>query len=267
MTVLIIIAAVIGLIVLLLNFPVRVLVSIKDGKANIRVKYLFIEVYPRKERPERPPKPQKERKKKENSEDVPPQEEQSTPVMETSAQETQTAKDPPPRDETADADGSVKEPQEDAPDDESPEREKKEPLMTRINNFLDGLNEKKQAFQLLWELCFGPVKKLLLKIRIDSVVIDFAAADEDAYNAAMLYGKMNAAVWNVIGWLKAMTHIKLSSVKVDCLFDSPKDKTRYDGSCTVKLRPASVVNAIGKIGFGYLFHLKKYSPALQAFRK
>lgn len=267
MTVLIIIAAVIGLIVLLLNFPVRVLVSFKDGKADIRVKYLFIDIYPKKERPERPPKPEKKRKKRDNPENVPPQEEQSAPAEEPYAQEAQTPLQPPPPDETADASETVNEPQEDAPDDQAPEREKKEPLMTGINNFLDGLNEKKQAFQLLWELCFGPVKKLLLKIRIDSVVIDFAAADEDAYNAAMLYGKMNAAVWNVIGWLKAMTHIKLSSVKVDCLFDTPKDKTRYDGSCTVKLRPASVINAVGIIGFGYIFHLKKYSPAVQAFKK
>lgn len=266
MTVLIIIAAVIGLIVLLLNFPVRVLVSFRDGKAVIRVKYLFIDIFPGKERPEIPPGPEKKRKKRKRTEDNLPQEKRSAADGDGSVQEVQTPQDARLQEET-DTSGSEKEPQEDNSPHESEERKEKEPLMTRINSFLDGLNEKKQAFQLLWELCFGPVKKLLLKIRIDSVVIDFAAADEDAYNAAMLYGRMNAAVWNIIGWLKAMTHIKINSVRVDCLFDEPKEKTRYDGSCVVKLRPASVVNAIGKIGFGYLFHLKKYSPAVQAFRK
>lgn len=249
MTVLIIIAAIIGTLILLTNFPVTAHIRFYGGKADVKVKYLFLPLYPR------PPKSKGKRSRKEKPPDG---SEESSPEEAPPGEEAASDKE-----ETAEKDVTEEEPIADS-EDEKPE---KQSLPEKLSALIDDLTGKKNAFQTLWELIWKPLKSLLGKVRIHSVIIDFAAADEDAAKAAVLYGSMNAAVYNILGQLQCITPVKVKSVTIDCLYNTPSSKTRYDGEMKVILRPASVLNAITAVLFGYLINSKKYSPALKILTK
>ncbi len=235
MIVLIVIAGIILLLVLLLNIPVNAYIRFYDRKLDISVKYMFVKLYPAKEK--------KDKKASQKDSDE-PTEEKSTDAESASEENTEVSAD-------EEKDSKLQK-----------SKEKKKPLLQRINNLLDDLTAKKDAFLLLWELCKGHLIKLGKKIRIDDIKVDFAAADEDAYEAAMLYGKLNAAVYNAIAAVRCFVNISIRSVTIDCLFDTPSEKSRYDGECTVRLRPASLLNAVAAIVFGFLIKNKTYYPAL-----
>lgn len=261
MPALIIIGAMIGIIVLVCNIPVAAHIRYYGGKLDVKVRFMWLTLYPRPEKTDKPPGKkkitEKSGKTSEASEEEPshkePEPEESSPSDNNSSQDKSEAS--PEKKEKANKAKKSK-----------PSDEKKLPLPERISALVDDLTEKKDAFLLLWELCIGPVKRLCGKIYVDGVKIDLTAANEDAYEAAMLYGKLNAGVYNAIAFMKTlMKRFRLDSVRIDCIFNSPKENSRYDGECRVKLRPASLLNAILAIVFGYLFHLKKYSPALRVF--
>ena len=246
MTVLIIIAAIIGTLILLTNFPVTAYIRFYGGKADVKVKYLSLPLYPR------PPKSKGKRAKKEK----PPDEStESSPEENTPEEET------------------VEKEVTEAPSEEDPsaysedEKPQKQSLPEKLSALIDDLTEKKDAFLTLWELIWKPLKSLVGKVRIHSLIIDFAAADEDAAKAAVLYGSMNAAVYNILGQLQSLTPVKIKSVTIDCLYNTPSSKTRYDGEMKLILRPASVINAITAVLLGFLVNSNKYSPALKSLTK
>lgn len=241
MTALIIIASIIAVIVLLLNIPVSAYIRYYGGEADIKVKYLMLTLYPKNER--------KGKAREDEPDDGTDDEEESTASEEA----------------VTDEDSSTDNSSDDTPE-KIPKRRKK-PVTERINSAVDDLIEKKDAFLTLWELLEGHLKKLLSKIRIYGLVLDLAAADEDAKEAAMLYGKMNIGVYNAIAFIQSITPMKVRSVTIDCLYDTSSENTRYDGEVKIRLRPASVLNAVSAIIFGFLVKLKKYSPALNVFIK
>lgn len=261
MTALIIIAVIVLIIVCLLNFPVYAVLKYYGGKPEITVKYLWLTLYPRPEDPNagKGKKTVKEPKKKAVSKSPPKQEPENRQAKKTELSETvKTETHPSEKPENKDKSKDKK---------EKAKPEKKEPLADRINSALDELTEKKDAFLLLWGLCSGHLKKLGKKISISGLKLDFAAANEDAYDAAMLYGKLNAAVYNILALVKCVIKVTVRSIQINCLFNTPSEKTRYDGECVVRLRPASVLNAVFAIVFGFLVRYKKYAPALGVFMK
>lgn len=262
MTALIVIAVIIGVIVLLLNIPAVLYVDYKGGKADIRLRYLWLTLLPKKETPPRKKKKGAADEDKDNDEAAP--DDAGSVTAEDKAEDSGDAaedSDDTDSDENADNTDNT---DSDKELDQKKKKDKAEkvPLHQKISDIIDGLTAKKDAFQLLWGMAFPPVKRLLKKIKVDRIDIDFAAADEDPHAAALLYGKLGAALSSAVGVIKALTKIKLRSVKVDCLFNTPKEQTRYDASCRVTLRPASLLNAIFALVFRFLGGFKKYSAAL-----
>ena len=139
--------------------------------------------------------------------------------------------------------------------------------MDRINDKLDELAEKKNSISLLMELIGEPLKRFGGKLRIDDVIIDCAAADEDAAKAAVFYGTIGSAVYNTISFLRQFIAMSVKSVNISCLYNTPSDKSRFDGECKLHLRPASLVNAIFAVLFGYMKDKKKYSPVMELLGK
>ncbi|MCM1577762.1 MAG: hypothetical protein NC078_03040 [Ruminococcus sp.] len=150
-------------------------------------------------------------------------------------------------------------------DGEEKSEKPKKPLDERLTEAIDGIEGKKNAALLLWELCGKPIKKLLGKISVSGLVIDFAAADEDAAKAAVKYGRLSAAFYNFLGVMMGVTRIKIKSVSVGCLYNTPAEKARYDGEMKVRLRPASVINALTAVLVGYFAGREKYKAALGEF--
>lgn len=280
MTALIIIAAVILLLVLILNLPAYAHIRFYGGKPDITVKYLWLTIYPKSEKAAKRSKKKADKSKSEkddekdtedlsegDSSDKDTSDKDADTVAEEKSSEKAEASEKSDKSDDEKPKGKAKKEKskKDKTDDDA--EEEKQSLPDKLNSALDDLNQKKDAFLLLWELCSGHIKKLCGKIRIDDLVIDFASANEDAADAAIGYGRMNIAVYNILAVVRNLITVTIRSVTIDCLYDTPKEKSRYDGECKVKLRPASVLNAVFAIVFGYIGNMKKYSPILDTFMK
>ncbi len=265
MIALIIIAALILIILLTVNIPVEAYIRFYGGKADIKVKYLFLSLYPKKEKP---PKKKKRRKDKPSKETLPVSED----IAAEDSSENTPKEDSPPKADTVKTEEtteneSTSSKEESPSEEEKLTKEEKQPLLERISAKLDELTEKKNSVMLLIELVTEPLKRFGSKIRIDDVIIDFAAADEDAAKAAISYGTIGAAVYDGISFLRCFVGMSVRSVNVSCLYNTPAEKSRYDGECKVRLRPASLINAVFAVGFGYISNKKKYSPVMELFKK
>lgn len=253
----IIIIAVILLIVLAVNIPVTAYIRYHDGEADVKVSFLFKQLYPHVEKKKRQKrKRKKHRKNIKKAEKKPASPEEHTAPTDEDKQEESPREDTPPEEDTEES-------SENTPKKHKP---KKKSLIERLNTKLDELNEKKSSVQLAFELLKEPLKKLGGKVSIDDLKIDFAAADEDAYEAAMLYGKVNAAVYNALSAVRCFVPVSVTGIKIDCLFNTPAEKCRWDGECKIRLRPASLLNAIIAVVFGYAKDKEKYAPVMALFK-
>lgn len=260
MIALIIIIAVIMLIVLTLNIPVTAYIRYHDGEADIKIRFLSKQLYPRIEKKKRQ---KRKRKKRRNNIKKP----ENKPLSEEISFETSEPVEDEPKASAEESDSSEGKKGSEKAAEEPPKKEKQGAgLLERLNAKLDELSEKKSAVQTAFELVKEPLKKLGGKVRIDDLMIDFAAADEDAYEAAMLYGKVNAAVYNALSVVRCFVPVSVTGIKIDCLFNTPADKCRWDGECKVRLRPASLLNAIIAVVFGYAKDKEKYAPAAALFK-
>lgn len=261
----IIIIAVILLIVLAVNIPVTAYIRYHDGEADVKVSSLFKQLYPHVEKKKRQKrKRKKHRKNIKKAETKPASEEISN---EPDAPEEPTAPtDEDKQEKPLTEDTTPEENSEVSSEPPQKHKPKKKSLIERLNTKLDELNEKKSSVQLAFELLKEPLKKLGGKVSIDDLKIDFAAADEDAYEAAMLYGKVNAAVYNALSAVRCFVPVSVTGIKIDCLFNTPAEKCRWDGECKIRLRPASLLNAIIAVVFGYAKDKEKYAPVMALFK-
>lgn len=253
----IIIIAVILLIVLAVNIPVTAYIRYHDGEADVKVSFLFKQLYPHVEKKKR-----QKRKRKKHRKNIKKAEKKPASPEEHTAPPDEDKQEEPPREDTSPEENS-EESSENTP---KKHRPKKKSLIERLNTKLDELNEKKSSVQLAFELLKEPLKKLGGKVSIDDLKIDFAAADEDAYEAAMLYGKVNAAVYNALSAVRCFVPVSVTGIKIDCLFNTPAEKCRWDGECKIRLRPASLLNAIIAVVFGYAKDKEKYAPVMALFK-
>ena len=93
------------------------------------------------------------------------------------------------------------------------------------------------------------LRKLLRSIKIKDIVIDFTISDEDAYECAIKFGKMNIIVYNALTVLGYFLRLKKKSINIKCVYNQPK--CIYDTSFKVCVTPAALI-AIA-LGFGWAF--------------
>lgn len=262
MIVLIILAVIIFLLVLTLNIPVSAYIRYYDGNPDIKVSFLFAQLYPARPKKEKKKKPHKKHKrgKKSISEEESSSKQKNFSAAPEASPESGSGSE---KEESADI------PQKAAADTEGGKNEKnpRQNPLEKLSALIDGLTEKKNSVQLLTELIMDPLKRLGGKLRIDDLKIDFAAADDDACNAALLYGKVNAAVYNTLSAVRCFVPVSVTGIRIDCLFNTPAEKCRWDGEFKIKLRPASLVNALLAVAFGYIKEKEKYAPVMALFGK
>lgn len=196
---------------------------------------------------------------------------QDEPATEQAASEAPASDESSDGDEPAASDEPAQqaavEPDADAKPDkpDKPERKRRIHLADKIACLIDKIQRKTEAGLLAVELLWPPVKRLLKKIYFTGVDVDLVSCNEDAATAAIVYGSMNAGVYNVLGTLCSLTRVDIDRVRIDCLYDTPADRSVYDAQLTLRMRPASLVNAVLAIGVKYLFHMKRYKPILKEF--
>ena len=292
----IILLVILVLLIIALNIPVKVRAAYKNKKFGAEIKYLFFRVYRLGTLPEdRPGESGEDDGGAEDTDtgDTDPGDTDPGGDGKTDGEAADDAADAPSADEeetngsadaaytgTSDTSSEGEKPDENAdeqPDEhqtaaaeDKPVKKKKrhgKPFGDRIADLIDNIQRKTEAGLAAVELVWDPLISMIKKIYFTGVEADLAAASEDAAEAAITYGALNAAVYGTLGQLCRLTRVNIRSVRIDCLYDTPKEDARYDAELTLRMRPASLVNALLRIGARFLFGLKKYKIIIDEFIK
>lgn len=246
MKALLIICGIIAFIVILLYFPLNAVIRYVDGNFTFEVKYLGMKFYPKKNKKS---KKRISNKKKADIKEISEKDgKDSSPEI--------TAEDKP---EIIDGPGFegvdityVKNP---------PKKEKADaPEKKGISAKLEELKGRLELIKLLWELCGKNVKKILRDIRADDVVIDVTAAADNACDAALLYGKIHAVIWNVIASLSEIMTFRIKTVDIVCDFD--RKKAVYNAGARINIRPAVLIGNLLAAGAKLLANYGRIKPYL-----
>ncbi|MBQ5317250.1 MAG: hypothetical protein J6I96_06825 [Oscillospiraceae bacterium] len=275
MIVLIVLGIILLVLIILLNIPVRVRAAYYDKKLSYDVKYALFTLI-NSDRDDSDDKDTDDTGADEKPPDTDkPEETESAQKPEQDVKDEEKAEDSKvEKDDGENADGNKK---EDHGSDTGKDKKKKtkkhrsliprEHLADKITAKAEELSDKIDAVKLVIDLVWDDLIKLIKKVYFTGLVVDLTAASEDAAEAAISYGRMNAVTYDAIATVKALTRLDVKSVSIDCLYDTPKDQSSYNGEITLRLRPASLVNALFAVLFRFLFHLKKYKPILDTFLK
>ncbi|MGN0695625.1 MAG: hypothetical protein ACI4J5_02545 [Oscillospiraceae bacterium] len=239
MTVLIITAAVIAVIVILLYCPVTAEISYVNKELRLRVKYLIFTVFsiPAKKKKRREKKPKKEKALKKNKDDISADEEKSDSVSDADGK-----------------DGKL------SPEDEellNPDGDKKKQKKT-VSEIMDMIRDYKRIILLIWKLVNKHIRKICKCVRISGVEIDITAAGEDAYEASMLYGRLHAAVWNIIAFVGLLIPISVKSAEIKINYST--EEPIYNLSAKVRITPAVIVGNVIVAAIKLLLHINEILP-------
>lgn len=280
-----IILGLIALIVILLHISVTVYLS-ADNKEGVKytVKYLFFTIYPRK------PKANKGKKKqKKKSDELPPLDEAELeaelarldsediddfdelfeddapsetyeqvptvdsiePVDKKAARQRAKAEKKQAKQAKKAAKQAEKQEKEEA-------EEQKEQGGSRggVGGLIDKFNYYKPLLPMGWKY----FKKLLKAIRLYDTELSLVTAKPDAYESAMLYGKLQIALNNAVTLLCGIFTVRIKALGIKCEFND--DKLDYHAAVKVKLRPSTVIAIVVCVLINYLlFRIKKKREA------
>lgn len=228
-----IIGGILLVLIILLNFPVFAELKYYGGKFDVKVKYLWLTLYPSK-----PKKPKKEKPRKVDKAEL------DTPVVQ---EEEPTEISPIEEVDLTDNAETASEGNKKLSKAEK-KREKRRAKAEKQRK-KDDLKEKIKLIKMILVSSKKGLKRILKGIYISEILIDFTVADEDAANAAINYGKISAAVYDGVAFLRTFFTVSIREITVNCKYNS--NESSYDGECSVKLRPATVLLAALSI----LWHL------------
>lgn len=225
MTALIIILIILLTLLFLLISKVSVQIAVHDIDYELKVKYLFFTIFPFKERRKKTKnKSKKKSGKNELKKDV-------------SDEKNFT-------DESSDENSSVT---------EMSDKELLNPDGDKIDNQgkLDQLLEKFEKIMVIVRGSAPGIKRVYNDIRIDDIVIDFRIAAEDPFKAAMKYGGISAATYNIISLVRCYFNLSIISVDINCLFD--RKESTYDAEFKVNMTLSVLIVA----GLSIMWNLYK----------
>ncbi|MCR5478552.1 MAG: hypothetical protein K6F27_01650 [Ruminococcus sp.] len=257
--VLYILLGIIALIVILLHFSVRATIKASKQGVDIKVKWLFFTFYPRK-----PKKPKKPKKKKGEPDAVPEQTAEQPDLSENGIEQfikeaeevqkqtadeekTEETQETAAQEETATAKSEKKDNKKEKEKAKEPKpKEKPEKEKGKLAQLKDKFNAIKPYIPTGWKY----FKKLLKKIRFTNIEADVTVGKEDAYEAAVWYGKVQGILFGLFGWLSCIFTVKLKHVDVHCRFN--EKITDGEISLKVKVRPSTMIHIAFCLGFNFL---------------
>ena len=238
MIVLYIILSIILIIFILLHFSIVFYVNASDKETDVKVKFVFLKLYPLKEKDKKSKRMSKRKKKKLEKELQKEKTDYESLLKKvkidnpdiliqnhTSEESTKESKDT-----SCDTDKDKSEEKQEKESDENKEK---------LTDKIDDLKNKWESIKPYIPLGKKAVKKLIKAIRIRGLRLDLSVADPDAYECAMLYGKTNIAVYNVLGILTRFFSVSIEHININCRFNS--DETEYDFFCKIKIRPSTLI--------------------------
>ncbi len=240
MTALYIILAIIFVIWLILFQFVTVDFSFIDKKLKVKIKYLFFTVF------------DMDKISKDDDENLPEKDDSSEKNKKSEQKHIVGKKDNTEKKLKAkkDTDSDKKPKENDAVKGEN-KKAKKAKKKTLEDRLFD-IGDKIDFIRELYEIGKKPVFNILKGIHLTKLFIDFDIADEDAYDCAIKFGRMNALVFNAIGSLACLFTVKKKSIDIHCVYD--KAPPKYDASFYLRLRPTTVIASAFSFGTKYLAH-------------
>lgn len=251
-----ILISIIALIVILLHFSVSAYIKVDDEGFTIQVKYFFITFYPRKQKKKKNKKRKikKEDKAKEFSDSLDDQ------LFQESFSEGDSV------DNAIDAEEKLSEPSEQFSQNHSEfvNKEKNQTQTLRkehkktvsknnkskkegnTSSLKDKYNKIKPYLPMGWKY----FKKLLKTVRITDVKINVDVGREDAHEAAVYYGVVQGALFNILGQICNMFSVKIKKADVNCIFT--KNIINGSAECYVRVRPSSMIAIAFCIGVNFL---------------
>ena len=260
--VLYILLGIIAFIVILLHFSVRATIKASKQGVDIKVKWLFFTFYPRK-----PKKPKKPKKKKGEAETTPEQtgenseqpdlsenaleefiKEAEKTQQDTTVEQTVTqTEDAKVEQETVSTKSKTTTTQKTK---KKGEPDKTEETTTEKKGKLAQLKDKYKAIKPYIPTGWKYFKKLLKKIRFTNITADVTVGKEDAYEAAVWYGKVQGILFGLFGWLSCIFTVKLKHVDVHCKFN--EKITDGEIFLKVKVRPSTMIHIAFCLGINFL---------------
>lgn len=237
MTALIIIAAIVLILAFFLNMKIRAEIKYLGGEFDFKVKYLCFTFFPLKEKKEKKQKIKKEKSKRKRSSDDEAEAESEAESAEETSEQCEN--------------GKVTEQNEE----QEAEPEKKKAEKKKLSEKIDKLKDIIEKVRIIWSCSKKWLKHIFKHIYFENLTVDFIIADEDAYTAAMNYGKVNAAFYNGLNVVRTLFPVSVRTVDIVCDFE--RKEPVYDFELKITLRPATVFSAVFGILFGLLLNLKK----------
>lgn len=131
---------------------------------------------------------------------------------------------------------------------------------------LDDLKEKYNVIKPYIPMGWKYFKKLLKTIRFTDTKIELSVGKEDAYEAAMLYGKVQGGLFNVIALISGIFTVKIKKADVNCIFN--EKAFDYDIHTVVRVRPSTVIAICFCVCVNFLrIYLPKRSAEKKARKK
>lgn len=185
-----------------------------EKELKLNVKYLFFTLY------RIPALPKKKKLKK------------AKPKSQSSLEKTNDDSENPPE--------NLSESRSDSDSEENAESEKAEnkkddaAIPKKEKSSKKNISDYIPAIKLAVESAKKPIKRLIKGIRIYDLSVFMLCCGEDAADAALNYGKANALVNGICGWISAFVTLKTNKIVIDVDFQKNESKTEF--SFKVKLR-------------------------------
>ena len=268
-----IILAVLGIILLILWLPIRAEAAFLGNKLTYKLKYSFLLLYDSDKRGLIAWYLRRKKKKdtEAGQDDFSPDEDFSgdddtSDIEEMSAdtvpdttekpeEQTSVTPEEAPAEESAPAAEAAEEelPEEEPEKPEKPKKEKHKKKKKEKDEieFPKTLIDKADFVLDIWRAADRPILRIFKGVKLHELYIDFIIANEDAYKCALNYGRISGASYNVLGWLGVLFNVKLKTVDINAGFGL--DKSRWDASGKLSVRPITVVIAGAALLITYLF--------------
>ena len=266
-----IILAVLGIILLILWLPIRAEAAFLGNKLTYKLKYSFLLLYDSDKRGLIAWYLRRKKKKdtEAGQDDFSPDEdfsgdEDTSDIEEMSAdtvpdttekpeEQTSVTPEEAPAEESAPAAEAAEEelPEEEPEKPEKPKKGKHKKKKKDEIEFPKTLIDKADFVLDIWRAADRPILRIFKGVKLHELYIDFIIANEDAYKCALNYGRISGAAYNVLGWLGVLFNVKLKTVDINAGFGL--DKSRWDASGKLSVRPITVVIAGAALLITYLF--------------
>ena len=251
-----ILISIIALIVILLHFSVSAYIRADDEGFKIKVKYFFFTFYPRKpkKKKNKKMKTKKEDKVKEFSDSLDDEFGQESSSENEAAENINILEEKrsEPDEQFIQNDLSFTNKEKNKRQTLKKEHKKTEPKnnKSKKEGNTSSLKEKYNKIKSYLPMGWKYFKKLLKTVRITDVKINIDVGREDAHEAAVYYGAVQGALFNILGQICNMFSVKIKKADVNCIFT--KNVINGSAECYIRVRPSSMIAIAFCIGVNFL---------------